>query len=312
MLAVDHVQSETFMYFEQILRPDIGCAAYLVGSNEAGEVAAVDPRIDMVDELLALAKREKLRIRYVIETHNHADHVSGHHELARRTGATIAIHEAAGVAYPHLALHDGYELALGEVRLRILHTPGHRPEHIAVAAVDTARGEEPCLVLTVDSLLIGDVARPDLAVSGQQGAEALFASMHEKLLALPDGTLAYPAHVSGSLCGRVTNRMTGTTVGFERRHNPALDIAAEDDFVRYMTESLPERPPNMGRIVALNMADEADETSETSPPLALSPQEVQQLRARGALVLDTRSAADFAAGHISGAITVQLNGSQFP
>src|SRR5262249_11244167 len=136
-----------------------------------------------------------------------------------------------------------------------------------------------------------------------------FASLREKLLTLPDGTLAYPAHVSGSLCGRVTNRMTGTTVGFERRHNPALGIAAEDDFVTYMTESLPERPPNMGRIVALNMAAEAKEPPR---PVALSPEAIRRLLDAGAAVLDTRSAADYGAGHIPAAVAVALNASQFP
>jgi glyoxylase-like metal-dependent hydrolase (beta-lactamase superfamily II)/rhodanese-related sulfurtransferase len=299
------------MYFAQILRSDIGCAAYLVGSTDAGEAAVVDPRIDMVDEILALAGREDLRIRYVLETHTHADHVSGHHELAERTGARIGIHEAAGVAYPHLDLRDGDELALGEVRLRVLHTPGHRPEHVAFAVSDTARGDEPWIVLTGDSLLIGDVARPDLAISGTEGAAALFTSLRERLLPLPDGTLVYPAHVSGSLCGRVTNRMTGTSLGFERRFNPALAedlIANREDFVRYMTESLPKRPPNLGRIVALNQAAAPAGTPALG---ALAPEEARRLQQAGALVLDTRSPKAFGAGHIPGATLVYLDGSQF-
>jgi rhodanese-related sulfurtransferase/glyoxylase-like metal-dependent hydrolase (beta-lactamase superfamily II) len=299
------------VYFEQILRSDIGCAAYLVGSTDAGEAAAVDPRIDMVDEILALASREGLRIRYVLETHTHADHVSGHHELAARTGARIGVHEAAGVAYPHLALHDGDELALGEVRLRVLHTPGHRPEHVAFAVIDTARGADPWVVLTGDSLLIGDVARPDLAIAGTEGADALFTSLRERLLPLPDGTLVYPAHVSGSLCGRVTNRMTGTSLGFERRFNPALAeglLSDRERFVRYMTESLPKRPPNLGRIVALNQAAAPD---ATPTPAALSPEEVRQRQEAGALVLDVRSPKAFGAGHIPGATLVYLDGSQF-
>lgn len=297
------------MFFEQVLRGDIGCAAYLVGSTDAGEAAVIDPRIDMVDEILALAAREGLRIRYVIETHNHADHVAGHHQIARRTGATIAVHQDAGVAYPHRDLRDGDELALGDVRLRILHTPGHRPEHIAVAVIDTSRGEEPWLVLTGDSLFIGDVARPDLAVPGQEGATRLFESLHDTLLALPDGTLVYPAHVAGSLCGRVTNRMTGTTVGFERRHNPALEITSRDRFVQFMNESLPERPPNLARIVALNMAAEPLEVAQPAP---LSAADVLRLREAGAVVLDTRPVEAYAAGHIPGAVAVQLDGSQFP
>ena len=296
------------MYFEQIVRADIGCAAYLIGSA-SGEAAVVDPRIDMVDDMLALAEKEKLRIRYIIETHNHADHISGHHALAARTGATIAVHEAAGVAYPHRALRDGEELALGEVRLRVIHTPGHRPEHIAIAVIDTTRGTDPWLVLTGDSLFIGDVARPDLAVPGEEGAMALFHSLHERLLSLPDGTMVYPAHVSGSLCGRVTSRMTGTTLGYERACNPALAIDDEAAFVHYTTASLPQRPPNMAHIVERNTA------AAPAPQgilLALSADEVLRGRVEGALVLDVRSSEDFAAGHIPGALSVQIESSQFP
>jgi hydroxyacylglutathione hydrolase len=296
------------MYFAQITRQDIGCAAYLAGSTDAGEAAVIDPRIDMVDELIDLATREGLRIRFILETHNHADHVSGHHQLAARTGAVIAVHELAGAAYPHQPLHDGDILALGEVRLRIIHTPGHRPEHISIAAIDTSRSNDPWLVLTGDSLFIGDVARPDLAIPGVEGAEALFHSLHQQLLTLPEGTMAYPAHVSGSLCGRVSNRMTGTTIGFERRFNPALVIASQADFVRYMTESLPERPPNMARIVELNKGAEPPLVARAAP---LTPEEVRQRQGEGALVLDIRSDHTFVSGHIPGAISVPLDGGQF-
>ncbi len=296
------------MYFEQIVRQDIGCASYVVGSTDAGEAAVIDPRIDMVDEILEIASREGLTIRYIIETHNHADHVSGHHRLSELTGAEIAVYKDGGAEYQHLALNDGQELTLGEVRLRILHTPGHRPEHIAVAAIDTTRGETPWLVLTGDSLFIGDVARPDLAVDGKDGATALFQSLHEKLLQLPEGTMVYPGHVAGSLCGRVNNRMTGTTIGFERTFNPALTISDQSEFVRYMNESLPERPPNMARIVRLNMSD------EELLPVSLHQLAVDDVAAHqtaGAFVLDVRSPADFAAGHIPGAINVHLDGGQF-
>jgi hydroxyacylglutathione hydrolase len=296
------------VYFEQILREDIGCAAYLIGSD-AGEAAVVDPRLDMVDEILASARREGLRIRYVVETHTHADHVAGHHQLAQRTGATIAVHADAGVAYPHLALRDGDELAVGDVRLRVLHTPGHRPEHIALALVDTTRGDDPWVVLTGDSLFIGDVARPDLAIDGEQGAAALFHSLRERLATLPDGTLVYPAHVAGSLCGRVTNRMTATTIGYERRFNPALVLTEESQFVRYMNDSLPERPPNLARIVALNQATTPTQIPE---PQRLAPEDAERLLGEGAVALDVRSPAAFAAGHIPGAVAVALHGSQFP
>ncbi len=297
------------MFFQQILRDDIGCAAYLVGSNQAAVAAVVDPRIDMVDEILEIAEREGLRIRYIVETHNHADHVSGHHQLAARTGATIAVHALAGAAYPHLPLEDGDELELGEVILRIIHTPGHRPEHIVVAVIDRSRGPEPWLLLTGDSLFIGDVARPDLAVDGAEGASALFDSLHQRLLSLPEGTMVYPGHVSGSLCGRVDNRMTSTTLGFERRYNPALSIVDRHLFVTYMNEGLPERPPNMARIVELNRGAEPPRIPEAKP---LSPEIVRGLiEQAGAVVLDTRSPGEFAAGHVSGAVSVPLFGGQF-
>jgi glyoxylase-like metal-dependent hydrolase (beta-lactamase superfamily II)/rhodanese-related sulfurtransferase len=296
------------MLFEQFVRADIGCAAYLVASTDAGEAAIIDPRIDMIDEILAFAERESVRIRYIIETHNHADHVSGHHAIAARTGAAIAVHASAGAAYPHLPLQDGDELSLGEVRLRVVHTPGHRPEHIAIAAIDSARGETPWLVLTGDSLFIGDVARPDLAIDGQEGADALFDSLRTRLMALPDGTLVYPGHVAGSLCGRVNNKMTVTSIGFERAHNSALSFTERRAFVRHMNESLPERPPNMGRIVALNMAAEP---LTPAHPLPLDATKVQNLAEAGAFLLDIRTPDDFAAGHLPGSVGVWLDGTQF-
>jgi glyoxylase-like metal-dependent hydrolase (beta-lactamase superfamily II)/rhodanese-related sulfurtransferase len=296
------------MYFEQILRRDIGCAAYMVGSASSGEVAVIDPRIDMVDEILDLMARDGLRLRYIIETHNHADHVAGHHQLAARTGADIAIFHTAGVEYPHQPLQDEQELALGEVKLRVIHTPGHRPEHIAIAVIDRSRGDEPWVVLTGDSLFIGDVARPDLAIPGEEGAEALFLSLHARLLTLADGTLVYPGHIAGSLCGRVNNRMATSTIGFERSFNPALAIPTVEPFVIYMTGSLPERPPNMTRIVDMNRAAGPVSPAE---PLPLPASEVRRLAQEGSLVLDTRTPGEFGAGHIPGAISAYPGQGQF-
>ncbi len=240
------------MYFKQIIREDLGCAAYLVGSTDAGVLAVVDPRVDMVDEILSLAGSKGMRITHIVETHNHADHISGHGRLMEETGATVHIHPDARVDYPHKPLHDGTRIELGEVVLQALHTPGHRPEHVALAVADTSRSDEPWLVLTGDSLFIGDVARPDLAVPGEEGARLLYDSLFGKLLSLPDGVEMYPAHVAGSLCGRVTNHKTSSTIGYERRHNEALEPRSPDEFVTYMTSSLPQRPPNMSAIVEAN------------------------------------------------------------
>src|SRR5258708_34938924 len=209
------------MYFKQLVKEDLGCASYIVGCPNAGICAVVDPRIDMVEEILALTSAKGLQITAVIETHNHADHISGHGELAERTGARIYVHEQAGVAFPHHDLKDGSELTFGAVKARVIHTPGHRPEHIALAVSDTSRSDDPWLVLTGDSLFIGDVARPDLAVPGEEGAEALYGSIFHRLLELEDGVEVYPAHVAGSLCGRGMNAKTGSPIGFERKRNPA-------------------------------------------------------------------------------------------
>src|SRR5437868_6520942 len=210
------------MFFKQFLRDDLGCASYMVGDTDAGECAIVDPQWD-ISEYLATAEQKGMRIRYVIETHNHADHVSGHGKLARY-GAEIAVFDGAGVDYPHLALRDGDAIKLGDVYLGVLHTPGHRPEHIALSVTDSSRADEPWMVLTGDALFVGDVGRPDLAVKPEEGAAQLFTSLHSKLLNLPDGVEVYPAHVSGSLCGKSMSAKGSSTIGFERRYNHPLTI----------------------------------------------------------------------------------------
>src|SRR2546423_6018243 len=175
------------MYFKQLVKEDLGCASYIVGCTNAGVCAVVDPRLDMVDDILELAAAKGMRVTAIVETHNHADHISGHGEIARRTGASIYIHELAEAGYPHQKLRDGDELDFGVAKLRVMHTPGHRPEHIALAVADTSRSEEPWLVLTGDSLFIGDVARPDLAVPGEEGASGLDECNFDRLLNVDDG-----------------------------------------------------------------------------------------------------------------------------
>jgi hydroxyacylglutathione hydrolase len=302
---------ETAMYFKQLVKEDLGCASYIVGCTSQGVCAVIDPRLDMVDDMLALANAKGMEVRAVIETHNHADHISGHGELARRTGADIYVHESAGVAYPHKNLKDGDELRFGVAKLRVIHTPGHRPEHIALAVSDTSRGDEPWLVLTGDSLFIGDVARPDLAVPGEEGASALYDSIFARLMKLDDGVEVYPAHVAGSLCGRGMSAKTSSTIGYERKYNPAATPRPREQFVQDMNEDLPQRPPNMYNIVERNRQD-YEHVESALRPTPLDAPSFRREMVHGALVIDTRLPHAFAGGHIPGALHVALHGSAFP
>jgi hydroxyacylglutathione hydrolase len=294
------------MFFKQFLRDDLGCASYLIGDNDAGECVVVDPQWD-VTGYTELADQKGMRIRYVIETHNHADHVSGHGKLAQ-AGAEVAVYETAGVSYPHRSLKDGERLEVGNVRLEVLHTPGHRPEHIALAVTDTSRAEEPWLVLTGDALFVGDVGRPDLAVEPGEGASQLYKSLTSRLLSLQDGVEIYPAHVSGSLCGKSMSPKGNSTIGFERRYNRPLQARDQPEFVREVTSELPPQPPHFGHIVAKNQGPFLTEDPKLRP---LSADEVDAMRKEGAIMLDTRSPEAFGGGHIPGAINVDLQGGQF-
>jgi hydroxyacylglutathione hydrolase len=298
------------LYFKQLVKEDLGCASYIVGCTNAGECAVIDPRLDMVDDILELTAAKGLQVKAVIETHNHADHISGHGEISRRTGAEIYVHEQAGVSYPHKILKDGDELQFGVAKLHVIHTPGHRPEHIALTVSDMGRSDDPWLVLTGDSLFIGDVARPDLAVPGEEGASVLYDSLFNRILKLEDSVEVYPAHLAGSLCGRGMSAKTSSTIGFERKHNPAVAPRSRAEFIHDMNENLPQRPPNMYNIVERNREDYAHLESPLAPrPLdALT---FQREMESGALVIDTRSPRSFGEGHIPGAIHVYLHGSAF-
>src|SRR4051794_22141547 len=240
------------MIFRQIVHDDLGCASYLIGDEDAGTAAVVDPKFE-IDEYLSLARYFGVSIDHVLETHNHADHVSGHGRLAAATGAAIHVFREAGVEYDHEPFDDGFELRLGSVVARAIHTPGHRPEHTAFALVDTARGEEPWAVLTGDTLFVGDIARPDLAVDKEEGAHDIFRSLHETLLALPGECEVWPGHLGGSLCGGPGMDMkVSSTIAYEQAHNPLLRVTDEDAFVRETTSSLGPQPPNFKGIVELN------------------------------------------------------------
>jgi hydroxyacylglutathione hydrolase len=296
------------MLFRQIVNEDLGCASYLVGDKSAGVAAVVDPQWD-IDPYLRLSRLFGVRIEHVLETHNHADHVSGHGRLARATGATIHIHELAEAEYDHEAFGDGWTLELGVVAIEAVHTPGHRPEHASFVLRDRSRGEEPWAVLTGDSLFVGDVARPDLAIEPREGAAGIFRSLHERLLALPDDAEVWPGHLGGSMCGgSALDHKSSSTIGFEREHNPVLAITDEAEFVEKAVSTLAEKPPNIEHIVSLNRGPL---TEELGTPAPLTPRAVEVAVAEGALVIDARTNEQFDEAHIPGAISASAYDTGF-
>jgi glyoxylase-like metal-dependent hydrolase (beta-lactamase superfamily II) len=288
------------MIFTQFVDDALGCASYLVGDPRTGQAVVVDPAF-AIEQYLEEAERQDVHIVRVLETHTHADHLSGHGRLALEHGVPISIHPAAGAEYPHETLEDGDDIALGDIVLRCIHTPGHRPEHCCIAVSDLTRGPDPWIVLTGDSLFVGDAARPDLAVDGREGAEGLFHSLR-RLVELGDGVEVYPGHVAGSLCGKAMSSKASTTIGFERRFNPAL---AYDDVALFIAESAgvsAPRPPNMERIVELNRGPFLGAQPDPEE-LAAPPAEAQ--------ILDVRPVTTFAAGHLAGALSVPVSGTRF-
>lgn len=296
------------MYFRQFYLGCLAHASYLIGSD--GEAVVVDPQRD-VDQYISEAQTRGLRIRYVIETHLHADFVSGHRELADRTGAEIVFGNRARATFPHRAVADGDELRVGSLVLRVLETPGHTPESISILVIDPETSPDPQKVLTGDTLFIGDVGRPDLVGSkgytAGQMAEMLYASLHEKLLVLDDAVEVYPAHGAGSLCGRNMSRETSSTIGEQKRFNYALKPMSRDAFVRMMTADLPEAPAYFPVDAEINRTGAAA-VEALSAPKPLELREVRRLSERGDMVLDVRPAPAFGAGHVPGSINIGLGG----
>ena len=288
------------MLFKQFVDDDLGCASYLVGDEEAGVAVVVDPGFD-IDPYVAEAGRRGVRLIAAFETHTHADHLSGHGRLAQEHGCVVRCHALAEAEYEHAPLADGERIELGDVLVTVVHTPGHRPEHVCFAVADRTRADEPWLVLTGDSLFVGDAARPDLAVPARDGARDLFHSLR-RLLELPDGVEVYPGHVAGSLCGKSMSSKGSTTIGFERRFNPLLEIGDEASFIDESTSTGTPRPPNVERLVALNRGRFV---GSPTPPERLD--EVPA----GATLLDVQPAQEFAAGHAHGAISIPLGSTAF-
>ncbi len=296
------------MIFRQITHDDLGCASYLIGDEDAGVAAVVDPRFE-VEEYLELARYMSVSIEHIFETHNHADHVSGHGRLAAATGARIHIHREAHAGYDHEPFDDGESWELGALRVRALHTPGHRPEHTAFAVIDTNRAEEPWAVLTGDTLFVNDVARPDLAIEKSEGARGIFRSLRDVLLELPGHVEVWPGHLGGSMCGGPGMDMKiSSTIGFEKAHNETLTITDEDRFVDRALAELGPQPPNFEAIVELNQGPLLTDGVELLP---LAPRQVEQKRSTGALLVDVRTDQQFDDAHIPGSICIPILNAGF-
>jgi hydroxyacylglutathione hydrolase len=294
------------MIFTALPNEATGCLSYLVGCEQAGAAIVIDPALTEIAHYQAVAHARGLSLTHALDTHIHADHVSGARDLAAETGAAVGLHEAAEVRYPHLALQDGQRLRVGTVELRVVHTPGHTPESMCLLVTDTARGPDPWFVLTGDTLFVGDVGRPDFG--GETAAADLHRSLFERLLPLGDTVEIYPAHGAGSLCGRAMSSKVGSTIGFERRYNLALRHADRDAFVRALLEGLPPRPSLMDQIIARNrgLVMHTRATPERLTPAALR----TRLQA-GAVLVDLRDPRVYGAGHLAGSLNVAADSPQF-
>jgi len=294
------------MHFEQFYLGCLAHASYMLGSK--GIAAVIDPQRD-VDIYLQAAEKHGLEIRHIFETHLHADFVSGHKELAARTGATIYVGAQAGATFPHVDVGDGFELEFGKLHLQILETPGHTPESICLVVTDKEKSSAPWAVLTGDTLFIGDVGRPDLSGThtAQQLAGMLYDSLRSKLLKLPDSVLVYPAHGAGSLCGRNMRAERSSTIGAERLTNYALQISGRDEFVQQLTKNLPSRPDYFLQDAEINR-EGAPSLADLPELPAVSAAVLHSMLEGGAVALDVRATEQFAAHHVPGSIHMALSG----
>ncbi len=292
------------MYFKQIVAPGLGCFSYVIGCPAAKAMAVIDPKRD-VQDYLEISRQEGMKITHIIETHVHADHVSGNQELRAYTGADIYLHETAPVQFPHQTLKEGDAIDIGRARLEVLHTPGHTPNSLSLLVTDKARGLEPWLMLTGDALFVGDAGRPDLVGADvlQAQVKNLYDSLYVKLAAYPDHLEVFPAHGMGSLCGRGMSFKTSSTLGYERRHNPVLQYASYEEFHAAMTREFPVRPKSFSHIIATNI--QGAPLLERCPlERAMTPDQFEARIQAGAVVIDTRDTAAFGGFHIPNAINI--------
>jgi hydroxyacylglutathione hydrolase len=298
--------ASSMLYFEQFYLGCLAHASYLLGSD--GEAVVVDPQRD-VDIYLEAAQRQGLEIKHIFETHLHADFVSGHKELAARTGAQIYIGAAAAAKFEHMPLTDGMEVPFGRAKIKVFETPGHTLESICLVVIDGERSPQPWAVLTGDTLFIGDVGRPDLSPTHtpRELAGLLYDSLHGKLMKLPDEVVVYPAHGAGSLCGRNMRAERSSTIGTERLTNYALQIPNRDEFIKQLTANLPARPDYFLRDAEINR-EGAVALGDLPKVPELCASEVKALMDQGVPALDIRAPEKFAEGHIPGSISIALSG----
>jgi hydroxyacylglutathione hydrolase len=294
------------MYFEQFYLGCLAHASYLLASE--GEAAVVDPQRD-VELYLKAAEQHGVTIRHIFESHLHADFVSGHKELAARTGAKIYMGAQAGATFPHVPVRDGFELKFGKASIRVLETPGHTPESICLVVTDHEKSAAPWAVLTGDTLFIGDVGRPDLSPrhTPAELAGLLYDSLHNKLLTLPDSVLVYPAHGAGSLCGKNMRAERSSTIGTERLTNYALQIKSREEFVQQLTSNLPARPEYFLKDAEINRTGAAA-LADLAPLRSIAPAELKSMLNAGEIALDVRPGEEFAAEHVPGSVNIALSG----
>jgi hydroxyacylglutathione hydrolase len=294
------------MFFHQFFVEGLGCASYLIGCESQGVAAVIDPQRN-VTGYLEHATRRGMKITHIIETHLHADHVSGNTELAARTGGRIYLHAACRAEFPHQPLLDGEIIQVGRINIQVLHTPGHTPDSILLLVSDTSRSPEPWLALTGDLLFVGDAGRPDLlgVKATRDLAGQLYTSLFEKIVPLNDGLLVYPGHGVGSLCGRSLGSVLSSSLGYEKRNNPALAIQGQPAFIEFMLHNLPEQPANHQRIKTINRRG-AGILGQINPAQITLPEAIQLMH-KGASILDTRSKEAYLHAHIPGSIHIPAN-----
>ncbi len=292
------------MYFKQIITPGLGCLSYVIGCPAAGEMIVVDPKRD-VQDYLDISREEGMKIRHVIDTHVHADHVSGAQELKSKTGCDIMLYETSPVKYEFTPLKENMKLEVGNAGIKVLHTPGHTPDSLSLLVTDFSRGKEPWILLTGDVLFVGDIGRPDLVGKAKldEQIQNLYNTLYIKFSKYPDSLEVFPGHGAGSLCGRGMSSKPSSTLGFERRHNPMLQYESYEAFHLAMSQTFPARPKSFTHIISTN-AKGAPLLDRCPIDLAMEPMRFEQKMLSGATVIDVRDAAAFAGYHIPGSINI--------